>query len=122
MSWCRARPRSRRSTPNTKSVEARGGEAAEARGRIAAIEGIARQESPRATAPGGDQATAELHDLSRPQKHETIVMNRARTTELDPAEPLAFPDGTARAFQDGASEPELAAARRSTTALTGRDS
>jgi pilus assembly protein CpaB len=42
------------------------------------------------------------------QKHETIVMNRARTTELDPAEPLAFPEGTARAFQDGSGEPELA--------------
>jgi pilus assembly protein CpaB len=43
-----------------------------------------------------------------PQKHETIVMNRARTTELDLAEPLAFPDGAPRRFGDGSSEPELA--------------
>lgn len=45
-----------------------------------------------------------------PQKHETIVIDRARTTELDLSEPLAFPEGTARRAQDGSSEPEVALA------------
>ncbi len=44
------------------------------------------------------------------QKHETIVMNRARTTELDLSEPVVFPEGTAGGFHDSSSQPELVSA------------
>lgn len=46
------------------------------------------------------------------QKHETIVMNRPRTTELDASEPRAFPDSTARPSEDDLSEPSLASTSR----------
>ena len=61
---------------------------------------------PSRPAPGKPARNCTIYHGS--QKHETIVMNRPRTTELDPSESLGFPAGTARGFPDGSSEPELA--------------